>query len=130
MCVIAGLVAKRFGPEIGGLFLAFPVIFPAGASMVEAHEKRHKACVGLDGSRRGRVVASLDATGAALGCFGLAGFALVCWFCLPRMSTAIVFLLATLAWLVLAVTAWLLRKSRVFRCMHHGGARLQVFRNL
>jgi hypothetical protein len=27
--VAAGLIAKRFGPSIGGLFLAFPAIFPA-----------------------------------------------------------------------------------------------------
>src|SRR5579859_4967163 len=47
VCVIAGLIAKRFGPEIGGLFLAFPAIFPAGASMVEAHEKKHKARQGF-----------------------------------------------------------------------------------
>jgi hypothetical protein len=115
VCVMAGLIAKRFGPGIGGLFLAFPAILPAGASMVEAHEKKHKARVGIDGANRGRVVAGLDAAGAALGCFGLAGFALVCRLCLPRMGTAEVFALASFAWLVLAVTAWLLRKSRIFR---------------
>src|ERR1700685_3371964 len=27
----AGIVAKKLGPAIGGLFLAFPAIFPAGA---------------------------------------------------------------------------------------------------
>jgi hypothetical protein len=32
ICVLAGLISKKFGPEIGGLFLAFPAIFPAGAS--------------------------------------------------------------------------------------------------
>ena len=129
VCIVAGLVARRWGPEIGGLFLAFPAIFPAGASMVEAHEKKHKARVGLDGKMRGRVVAGLDAAGAALGCLGLAGFALLCWLCLPRMGVAAVFALATLAWLVLAVAAWLLRKSRLFRHMHRRRAPLQVFRN-
>jgi hypothetical protein len=29
MTVVAGLIAARFGPVIGGLFLAFPAIFPA-----------------------------------------------------------------------------------------------------
>ncbi len=128
-CVIAGLAAKRFGPGIGGLFLAFPAIFPAGASMVETHEKRHKARAGLDGSKRGRVAAGLDATGAALGCFGLGGFALVCWLCLPRMDTAAVLALATFVWLVLAVAAWLLRKSRIFRRMRGRRSRLHAFRN-
>ena len=56
-----------------------------------------------------------DAAGAALGCFGLAGFALVCWLCLPRIDTAAVFALAIFVWLALAATAWLLRKSRLFR---------------
>jgi hypothetical protein len=26
---LAGIIAKKFGPGIGGLFLAFPAIFPA-----------------------------------------------------------------------------------------------------
>jgi len=129
VCVLAGLVAKRFGPEIGGLFLAFPAIFPAGASMVEAHEERHKARVGLDGTNRGPTVAGIDAAGAALGCIGLAGFAAVCWLCLPNLATPLVFGLATAAWAVLSMTAWLLRKSRIFRHMRGGHARLHAFRN-
>jgi Protein of unknown function (DUF3147) len=129
VCVIAGLVARRFGAEIGGLFLAFPAIFPAAASMVEAHEKKHKARVGLDGTIRGRTVAGLDAAGAALGCVGLIGFAITCWLCLPRMGTAAVFALATLAWVILSVSAWLLRKSRLFPRMRGRHAQLHAFRN-
>ncbi len=41
--VAAGIVARRFGPEIGGLFLAFPAIFPAGASLIEKHEATTQA---------------------------------------------------------------------------------------
>ena len=33
--VIAGLIAKRFGPAVGGLFLAFPAIFPASVQEQE-----------------------------------------------------------------------------------------------
>jgi hypothetical protein len=33
--VAAGLIAKRFGPTVGGLFLAFPAIFPASATLVD-----------------------------------------------------------------------------------------------
>jgi hypothetical protein len=128
VCVLAGLVAKWYGPAIGGLFLAFPAIFPAGASMVEAHEKKHKARVGLDGTVRGRTVAALDAAGAALGCCGLAGFAITCWLCLPEWNTAAVLALATAIWVVLAVTAWLLRKSRIFRRMGRRTT-LHAFRN-
>src|SRR5437764_13440570 len=84
VCVAAGLIAQHFGPVVGGFFLAFPAIFPAGASLVEAHEKQHKARAGFDGTKRGRVVAAIDALGAAIGCIGLAGFAFVFWVWLPR----------------------------------------------
>src|ERR1700749_102301 len=60
-CVLAGLVAKRYGPEIGGLFLAFPAIFPAGASLIESHERRKKREIGKDGTNRGRMAAGSDA---------------------------------------------------------------------
>jgi Protein of unknown function (DUF3147) len=128
VCVAAGLISKRFGPEIGGLFLAFPAIFPAGASLVEAHERKHKARAGLDGTMRGRTVAGVDAAGAAMGSIGLAGFALVCWLILPRLATAAVFPLATLVWFAAAVLAWWLRKKRVFRTRHIGRRRLRAFR--
>ena len=115
VCVAAGLMAKSFGPAIGGLFLAFPAIFPAGASLVESHEKMHKARAGFDGTRRGRTVASIDAAGAAIGCIGLAGFAIVIWTLLPRWNTYNVFVLASLVWVTLSVGSWMIRKSRVFR---------------
>lgn len=122
VCVLAGLIAKEYGAGIGGLFLAFPAIFPASATLVEAHERRHKARAGNDGTLRGRTVASIDAAGTALGCIGLTGFAVVCWLLLPRLETAAVFAMATMAWLVLSTAAWLLRKSRLLRARHvrHG----------
>jgi hypothetical protein len=36
--VLAGFVADHYGPVLGGLFLAFPGIFPAGVSLVEKHK--------------------------------------------------------------------------------------------
>ncbi len=34
-CTVAAyLVAKHFGPAVGGLFLAFPAILPASASLI------------------------------------------------------------------------------------------------
>ncbi len=39
---VAGIIAKKFGPVIGGLFLAFPAIFPASATLIEKHEKEKK----------------------------------------------------------------------------------------
>jgi hypothetical protein len=113
VCVIAGLIAQRFGPVIGGFFLAFPAIFPASASLVEAHEEQHMARAGFNGTNRGRVVAAIDALGTAMGCIGLAGFGFVFWVWLPRARLAQTFILATLVWLTLSVGVWLLRKKRV-----------------
>jgi hypothetical protein len=112
VCVVAGIIAQIYGPTVGGLFLAFPAIFPAGASLVEAHEKQHKARAGFDGTHRGRLVAAIDALGAALGCVGLAGFALVFWLWTTHAHVAMVFLLATGVWLTLATGAWLIFRNR------------------
>lgn len=117
VCVAAGLIAQCYGPVVGGFFLAFPAIFPAGASLVEAHEKEHKARAGFDGTNRGRMVAAIDALGAAMGCIALAGFALVFWIWLPHSSVWVVFPLATFVWLTFAVGLWLLRK-RLARLRH------------
>ena len=35
----AGFIAQRWGAGIGGLFLAFPAIFPASATLIEKHKK-------------------------------------------------------------------------------------------
>ena len=109
MTVVAGLIAARFGPVIGGLFLAFPVIFPASATLIEKHSRQRKEKAGLSGVRRGRDAAALDAAGAALGSLGLAAFAAVIWLMVASSpSWALVF--ATVAWLTVAVLAWLSRR--------------------
>lgn len=113
--VLAGLIAKRFGPAIGGLFLAFPAIFPASATLIESHEKRRKAEIGHDGTNRGRLAASIDSAGAALGCVGLCGFALVVWRALPGHNPALVIACAVAVWTFLACTLWGLRRKRIFR---------------
>ena len=51
---VAGIVAERYGPEIGGLFLAFPAILPAAATLIEKHEKEKKERAGIDSPQRGR----------------------------------------------------------------------------
>jgi len=40
---VAGLIAKKFGPGVGGLFLAFPAIFPASATLIEKHVSRRSS---------------------------------------------------------------------------------------
>jgi hypothetical protein len=109
MTVATGLVAARFGPVVGGLFLAFPAIFPASATLVEKHVRERKERVGLSGSRRGKEAAALDAVGAALGSFGLAAFGLVIWLLIER-SPLLALILATVAWLAIAVLAWEVRR--------------------
>ena len=115
VCTLAaGLIAKRYGPGIGGLFLAFPAIFPAGLTLVQAHEKERKASIGSDGTRRGRLSASVDAAGAALGACGLAAFALICWSGLTRFAPVLVIAAATIGWVTVSVVLWELRKRRIF----------------
>jgi hypothetical protein len=109
MTAIAGFIAARFGPVIGGLFLAFPAIFPASATLIEKHVRERKEKAGLSGARRGREAAALDAAGAVLGSIGLAAFAVVIWLGIER-SAPLVLLLATAVWLVVAIAAWLVRR--------------------
>src|SRR4029077_19299531 len=72
--VVTGLVARHYGPVVGGLFLAFPAIFPAGATLIEKHEREKKCRAGILHTSRGRLAAALDARGAAMGSLALAAF--------------------------------------------------------
>jgi hypothetical protein len=65
--VLTGTISSAFGASVGGLFLAFPAIFCASATLIEKHEIRRKRESGLSGRRRGREAAALDAAGAVLG---------------------------------------------------------------
>jgi hypothetical protein len=95
---------------IGGLFLAFPAIFPAGATLIEKHEVKKKREIGRDGRGRGRNAAALDALGASLGATGLAAFAVVLWRFLPGHSSWGTLMLAVAAWVVVSGVLWILRK--------------------
>jgi hypothetical protein len=108
--VAAGLIARRWGPVIGGLFLAFPAIFPAGATLIEQHEAKRKREIARDGRSRGRLAAALDALGAALGAVGLAAFALVLWRFLPGHSSWGALGLAVAAWMGVSGLLWILWK--------------------
>jgi hypothetical protein len=106
-----GLVAKKFGPVVAGLFLAFPAIFPASATLIAKHEKERKRKAGYDGTRRGRAAAAADAAGTSLGCFALFAFALIVWRFLPTASPWIVLPLAAITWAGTAVLIWLLHRK-------------------
>jgi hypothetical protein len=110
MTAVAGVIAKVYGPVIGGLFLACPAIFPATATLIEKHEQQRKECAGLRGKVRGREAASVDAAGSAIGSIGLVAFAAVTWKLVLHSSVWLVFLGATLTWLSVSVLFWHLRK--------------------
>jgi hypothetical protein len=106
----AGFIARRYGPAIGGLFLAFPAIFPASSTLVEKHETQKKRRAGLHGVIRGREAAALDAAGAASGCIGLAGFAFVVWQLLVSYDEWIVLGGAAILWLGVSGLCWRILK--------------------
>jgi hypothetical protein len=100
----------KFGPIIGGLFLAFPALLPASLTLVEKHEVQKKAEKGLSGTQRGRQAAAADAVGATLGGVGMIMFGFVVWQ-LASYGPWIVLPLAILAWTVIALSLWLMRKN-------------------
>ncbi|HEY2780590.1 MAG TPA: DUF3147 family protein [Steroidobacteraceae bacterium] len=112
--LITGMIAKEFGPVIGGLFLAFPAIFPASATLIDEQEREKKREAGISVTLRGRFAVALDARGAALGAIALAAFALLVWQELPRHETAWVLSAAMALWLITAVLLWRLRKLHVY----------------
>ncbi len=112
--VATGLVAKHFGPVIGGLFLAFPAIFPSGATLIEKHERDKKSRAGIPHTIRGRVAAALDARGAAMGTIALATFGLLVWKLLPNHNAAVILAAALAVWLALAILIWRVRKLHVY----------------
>ena len=113
--VLAGGVAQIFGPRVGGLFLAFPAIFCASATLIEKHERRRKTDKNLQGEKRGKNAAALDAAGAGLGSAALAVFALVISL-FAKEFALLSLVLASAAWFAVAVLLWCVRRHlRVLR---------------
>ena len=112
--VITGLLAARFGPVFGGLFLAFPAIFPASATLVEKHEREKKQKAGIWKSIRGRQAATLDARGAQMGSIGLMVFALATWKILLNHNAVAILFAALGLWLGVSVLLWQLRRKHYF----------------
>jgi hypothetical protein len=111
----SGLVAQRFGPAAGGLFLAFPAIFPASATLVEKAQRIRKGQRNIDGKKRGRYAAAIDARSSALGSIALMAFALQIWLAaINRYPVWITLLTALVTW---TVTAWAVLAG--WRRWHH-----------
>ena len=109
--VATGLIARKFGPGVGGLFLAFPAIFPATATLIATHEKEQKRRAGLNGAFRGRDAAAIEARGTAIGTIGQLAFAAVVWRELPHHHAPAVLLAAAAAWFAASALFWRLRTA-------------------
>jgi hypothetical protein len=106
----AGLIANKWGPVVGGLFMAFPAIFPASATLVEKHERQKKEEAGLQGVDRARKAVSVDSAGAAIGSIGLLAFAWMVWRFLPDYGAPLILSAATVVWLGVSTVTWWVRK--------------------
>lgn len=103
---VVGLIAKRYGLVVGGLFLAFPSIFPASATLIARHEQRRRDRKGADGEERGRKAVAQDALGAAMGTLGLVVFAVVVWHFIQTFPTWIVLMVAMVGWWLVSFLMW------------------------
>jgi len=104
--VLTGLIAKEFGPVVGGLFLAFPAILQSTVAQNERHESERKGPDGQDGRAQGTQAAGVDAFGTMLGSAGLAAFAALVWRFLPTHGPLVVLTAATVAWIAVSVIVW------------------------
>ena len=122
-----GAIASLFGPETGGLFLAFPAIFCASATLIEKHERERKERAGVRGARRGKEAAALDAAGAAQGSFGLLVFGAAIWLLAYDFSWWAL-LVASAAWCAVSLSLWSIRRHIWGGFLAHHEHRLGVLR--
>ena len=107
---LAGLIAAQFGPVVGGIFLAFPSIFPATATLIEKHEAKKKRQEGMHGRYLAKSAAGADAAGAAMGTIGLLAFGMLVWQLSESVAPWMVLTTATITWFTVAMTVWIVRK--------------------
>jgi phosphotransferase system glucose/maltose/N-acetylglucosamine-specific IIC component len=91
--IVAGIVTLLFGPRAGGVLLAFPALLAASLTLIEEEESPEDA--------------REDARGAVLGAVALTVFAVVVALTVTRVLPGLALLFASLAWLVVAVGAYL-----------------------
>jgi hypothetical protein len=98
---------------LAGLFLAFPAVFPATSTLIEASERQQKIDRGESGHMRGRRVAAVDARGAIWGSIGLMCFAAFVWKFVSGSNAAGNLVAALGIWIVVSISIW--RASRWLR---------------
>lgn len=106
----AGIIGTKYGASVGGLFLAFPAIFPASATLIDKHEKQKRQRAGFEGRARARQLVSVDAAGTAMGSVALFVFALLVSELIARYPPWLVLVGSTLIWMGIAVLIWRIRK--------------------
>ena len=89
---LVGIIGKTSGPEVAGLFLAFPAILVASLTLL--------------GEKHGQGSAGADAFGARAGSIGLVAFGLVIWQVGARVPAWVALLLAMVAWTVVSLSVW------------------------
>ncbi|GLX99104.1 DUF3147 family protein [Herbidospora sp. NBRC 101105] len=87
--VVAGLIGNRWGPVVGGIFLAVPAVVAAALTLIQTKEQRARPAVP-------------DARGMALGAVGLVGFAGCVWGLAVTLPAWLALVFATLVWAVIA----------------------------
>jgi hypothetical protein len=107
--VMTGLIGAKWGPGVGGLFLAFPAMLCASATLVQPHEKRRNKEAGMQGTQRGKDATALDAGGAALGSIGLLVFAATV-LSFARTAPWTTLALASSLWGAASVSCWWIYK--------------------
>ncbi len=106
----AGIIAKVYGPAVGGFFLAFPAIFPASATLIEKHERERKQKAGVRGEVQARKAVAIDGAGASIGSLGLLIFAIAVQEFIVDHTPSLVVICATAAWMLASYLLWILRK--------------------
>jgi hypothetical protein len=90
--LLAGVVTQLFGPQAGGLFLAFPAILLATLTLLEKKE--------------GRAAAVASSEGAVLGAIGLAVFAFVFEAAIAKSAPGLALVLALTGWIGTSVALY------------------------
>jgi hypothetical protein len=90
---VVGVIATAFGPEVAGLFLAFPAILIASLTLL--------------GNHHGNAAAGSDALGAAIGATGLIAFGAIVWKLSQHTPGTLMLTVATVVWFLVSVAIWL-----------------------